>query len=166
MDRNRRKDFFEAMGIIAIVASLIFVGLQVRQEQVIARSQLFSDGIVLLDELHQAFQEPAVTSAYAKMISGSDDLSAEDLIHLDRLLERVAMIYSRECFLVDRGIFVECQNIVRITAELYFGNPHAQSWWRLYGPRRILPDWIDAEIKGVDVDYYRRRIEDTNSGIQ
>ena len=166
MDRDRRKDIFEAAGMLSIIASLIFVGLLVRQDQNIARSQLFSDGIALLDELHQAFQEPAVTSAYAKMLDSPDDLSTEELIHLDRLLERVAIIYARECYLVGRGIFAECENIVKITAELYFGNPHAQSWWRLHGPRNILPDWIDADIRGLDADSYRRRIEDARAGSQ
>ena len=166
MNQNRWKEMFEVVGMLAIVASLIFVGLQVRQDKEIARSQLFTDGIVLLDGLHQSFMEPEIASVYAKMINSPDDLSFEELVQLDGLLEKVVNIYSRECFLMRRGIYVECENIVRITAELYFGNPHAQSWWRLNGPRSVLPEWIDAEIKRVDTDYYRRRIEDTKVAMQ
>ncbi len=166
MNRNRWKEIIDAAGMLAIVASLIFVGFQVRQDQVIARSQLFSDGIMNLSEIHQSAMEPEIARAYAKMINSPDDLSTEELVQLDRLLEVITGIYSRECYLVRRGIFNECENIVRITAKLYFGNAHAQSWWRLNGPRSVLPDWIDAEIKSVDPDYYRRRIEDTKAGMQ
>jgi hypothetical protein len=40
---NKWKDGAELVGIVAIVASLIFVGLQLRQDQTIAGSQVFAD---------------------------------------------------------------------------------------------------------------------------
>jgi len=45
------KDIAELIGIAAIVASLIFVGLQMRQEQQIAMSQVWSDRNQLRSEL-------------------------------------------------------------------------------------------------------------------
>ena len=166
MDSAKLNDWMQIIGIFAVVASLVFVGLQVRQDQAIARSQLFSDSILLFNELQQLVAEPEIARAYAKMINSPDDLSFEELVQLDTLLEMVASLYSRECYLVRIGTFVECENIVRTTAELYFGNPHAQSWWRLNGPRGVVPEWVDAKIKSVDPDYYRRRIEDTKAGMQ
>jgi hypothetical protein len=43
MKTSNWKDAAELVGILAIVASLIFVGLQLRQDQTIAGSQVFAD---------------------------------------------------------------------------------------------------------------------------
>ena len=43
MKSNDWRSVAELIGIAAVVASLIFVGLQLRQEQDIAQSQLFAD---------------------------------------------------------------------------------------------------------------------------
>jgi len=166
MNRIRLKEITDAAGMFAIVASLIFVGIQIRQDHVIARSQLFSDGVMNLSEVYQSAMEPEIARAYAKLINSPDDLSTEELVQLDRLLEVIALLYARECYLVARGIFSACEQIVKLTARPYFGNAHGQSWWRLNGPRSVLPDWVDAEIRSVDPDYYRRRLEDTKAGMQ
>ncbi|MEE8575747.1 MAG: hypothetical protein V3T31_00695 [candidate division Zixibacteria bacterium] len=166
MSQLHWKEVFEMVGLSAIVASLIFVGIQLRQDQIIARSELTSESMGLMIELSQSLKDPAFAKTYAKMLNNPNDLSIEEMVQLDSLLEQVTRNYGRECYLVSRGIFVECAAIVRNTVELYFGNPHAQSWWRLNGPGKRLPDWIDTEIKNVDTDYYRRRLEDTKAGIQ
>ena len=43
MSREQRKELLEAIGFVALIASLIFVGLQIRQEQTIARAQDAAD---------------------------------------------------------------------------------------------------------------------------
>jgi len=40
MIEQRWKDAFELLGLVAIVASLIFVGMEIRQERDLARSDL------------------------------------------------------------------------------------------------------------------------------
>ena len=43
MSREQLKDLLEAIGFLALIASLIFVGLQLRQDRVIARAQDAAD---------------------------------------------------------------------------------------------------------------------------
>ncbi len=47
------KDLIEIVGITAIVASLIFVGLQMRQDQEIAEAQAYIDASAVLTDLNQ-----------------------------------------------------------------------------------------------------------------
>ena len=161
------KDVFEMIGLIAIVASLIFVGIQLRQEHVIARSELTSQSFELLVALDQNLLSPEFAATYAKMLDQSEPLSLEEMVQIDSLLRTVITMYQRECYLKARGIFVECDAIVQSTLSKYFGNWYGQSWWRLNRPELweegdlgSVPNWIDDAIEGLDQDAYQRMIED------
>ena len=159
------KDSLETIGLIAIVASLVFVGFELRQDQVIARSELTSDSFELMIALHQDLLDPGFAATYAKMLDRSEDLSLEEMVQLDSLLGAVRTLYIRECYLQARGIFVECEAIVQDTVEKYFGNWYGQAWWRLNKPKDVdvlgsLPNWIDSKIESLDPNNYRRMLEE------
>lgn len=124
------KNIAELSGIVAIVVSLIFVGFQMRQDQVIARSELTSHSFDLMLGFNQALFDPSFAVTYAKMLNHSEDFTVEEMVRIDSLLNSVILAYSRECYLVNRGIFAECTNILNVTAERYFGNKYARSWLR------------------------------------
>lgn len=162
------KDALEAIGLVAIVASLIFVGVQLRQDQVIARSELTSESFILMIALHKSLLDPEFASTYARMLDRTEDLSLEEMVQIDSLLGAVRTMYIRECYLRNRGIFVECDEIVRDTVEKYFGNWYGQSWWRLNKPRSTddlgsVPDWIDAEIESIDPNKYRQMLKEASA---
>ena len=68
MNERRSKDIFEVVGMLAIVASLIFLGFQVRQDHAIARAELNA----LLVEGSQALLEirtrPEFSRTWVKML--------------------------------------------------------------------------------------------------
>ena len=159
------KSYVELVGFVAIVASLVFVGIQLRQDQVIARSELTSDSFQLMIELDQNLIDPGFANTFAKMLDRSEDLSTAEMVQIDSLLGTVRSLYQRECYLEARGVFVECEQIVRLTMEKYFGNWYGQSWWRLNKPLSAddlgsLPDWIDTEIENMDPNGYRQMLEE------
>ena len=53
MNNSSWKDYAEIIGITAIVASLIFVGLQMRQDQKIAQAQALVDASAVVTDLNQ-----------------------------------------------------------------------------------------------------------------
>ncbi len=71
------KDVVELIGIAAIVASLIFVGLQMKQAQEIASADRFEQRIANLIEMHNTINEYA--NIWAKGNSG-DELNEIDSI--------------------------------------------------------------------------------------
>ena len=166
MNRIQWKELFEAAGMLAIVASLIFVGLQVRQDQVIARSQLFSDGVASVDSFHQALMEPEFAKTYATMLDRPEELSVEEMLQINGLLNQLKNMMKRECYLVERGLFPECANFILPSLRHFFGSKYAQSWWRVNRtPTRYLPDWIDEEIASLETDRIRRGLDDVKAGL-
>mgnify|MGYP001815839083 FL=1 len=158
------RDVAELVGIAAIVASLIFVGVQLRQEQIIARSELTSQSFELQFSLQQSMLDSDMANAYAKMIEGSESLSIGEKIQIDNLLAAARTMYIRECYLQARGVLVECKAIVQETARRYFGNPYGRSWWEANKPEfdegLAIIEWIDDEIERLDPDEYRNLLDD------
>lgn len=86
---NRRystKDIAETIGVIAIVLSLVFVGLQLRQTHEIAVSEVFSASTGHLIEANIAIIENS--DVWVKASFG-EALSTEELLVVDHLVENL-----------------------------------------------------------------------------
>ena len=58
MIEKRWRDLFELVGLLSVVASLIFVGIQLRQDQVLARAELASGSFTVMAILNQTMSYP------------------------------------------------------------------------------------------------------------
>jgi len=159
------KDIAELLGIAAIVASLIFVGVQLRQEQLIARTEMASVSAEIKLQINDKISEPEVAAAYAKMLSAPDELSVVEKIHLHGLLWMVIEAFKRDCFIKDRGIFEECDEQIQSLTPFYFGNEFSQRWWQLNKQDTIyaLPAWVDDHISGLDKDLTLRLLDEKSA---
>ena len=145
----------ELIGIAAIVASLVFVGLQMRQEQVIARSELGAGSFESLASLRQEMTSPEFAATFAKMLEQPAQLTAAEQLQVNAYLDAAKLLIIRECYLYERGIFTECHVIVREYGPYFFGNSYAQAWWRLQSPQNLefLEGWVNDEITSIDPEY-------------
>jgi len=167
MKSRNWRDIAELVGIAAIVASLVFVGIQLRQEQIIARSELTSQSFHLQFALQQSLMNADLAKAYAKMLGGDEELSLDEKIQIDNLLAAARTMYIRECYLEARGVLIECKAIVQETVRRYFGNAYGRSWWFANKPTfdegLAIIDWVDKEIESLDRDAYRQHLENATA---
>lgn len=84
MARVNWRSFAETVGVSAVVASLIFVGLQIRQEQNVAVSQIYQTTMAAQVEIHIAMVEHADLLAKAR---DPDDLTKAERIAVEELIE-------------------------------------------------------------------------------
>ena len=156
----------ELIGIAAIVASLVFVGFQIRQDRILARSELGSGTSEMVVAINDAMAEPEFAKVYAKMLDRPEDLSVDEMLQINRRLKMVHELFVRECYLWDRGVFGGCETVIRFSIPLYFGNRYAQSWWKQTERLPdLIPAWIDEEITSLDPDLERRRLEKIKAGL-
>lgn len=167
MIQDRIKKMIEWVGPVAIVASLVFVGIEVRQDRNLARAELAAQSFDTLAELRLVFTSDEFSTTYAKMLNQPEELTSAEMLQINGILGAVSLMFVRECYLVERGIFEECDNIVRGNAPLFFGNPYAQSWWRVYRqrPDRVGPGWIDNEIAKVDTNIEKVKLNEVLDGL-
>ena len=152
MKSRNWKDTAELFGIAAIVVSLVFVGFQMRQDQVIARSELTSHSFDLMLGFNQSLFDESFAGTFAKMLEHPEELDAREIVRIDSLLNSVTLAYSRECYLVARGIFEECTNILNATADRYFGNQYARSWLEQRKDKmsKLIVDQLEAKLANVE----------------
>ena len=163
MKKTDWKDIAELIGIAAIVASLVFVGVQLRQEQLIARTEMASVSAEIKLQINDKISEPQVAASFSKMLTTPGDLSVSEKIQLHGLYWMLIEAFKRDCFIKDRGIFQECSEQIESLTPFYFGNEYAQQWWQLNKQETIyaLPAWADSHISSLDSDVTLRLLDES-----
>ena len=147
MDSKKLHDWIQIIGIVAVVGSLIYVGLELRQEQRLARADLGSQSFQITAELHLTLTDPDFAKAWTKMLERPDRLTTQERHQVDGVLHAAKTLVMRECYLTDRGVFAECRGLVFNIGPVFFGSDYAQNWWRKNrSDEPMLPGWIDEEI--------------------
>ena len=156
----------ELVGIAAIVASLVFVGLQMRQDHTIARAQLAAGSFESLASLRQEMTGSELAATYAKMLEQPEQLTTMEQLQINAYLDAAKFLIIRECYLYLRGIFTECTVLVGEYGPYFFGSSYAQSWWRLQSPRNLtfLDGEVDDEISSIDPEYNLKELRAIQGG--
>jgi len=161
MINNRWKDAFELLGLVAIVASLIFVGMEIQQERDLARSDLAAQSFENTAAFHMTLSSPDFAKTYAKALQSPNDLTIEEKVQVDGYLRAFVALIRRECYLAAREIFAECSGIIQGIGPSVFGNKYAQAWWKLNKPEvgPYFPEWIGPAITSFDPDSNLKMLE-------
>ena len=158
MNRANWKDIAELVGIAAIVASLVFVGLEMRQQQVLARAELGSQSFEYMRSIRQAFSDTDFARTYVKMLETPSQLTDAEVSMLNGFFHELIQLVERDCYLVGLGVFVNCTSTMNRFYPEYFGNEYAKNWWlstkRVYRPRLV--EQISPVIEQLDHDVSRR----------
>jgi len=170
---KRWRDLFEVIGLSAVVASLIFVGIQLRQDQTIARSELGSGSFAYMAMLNQTITDREFAEIYEKMLDRPQDLSVAEMLQVNGLLNLAIEFVQRECYLVRTTVFVECDAAINEILPRYFGSAYAKSWWNAnklilrgsYGDHEGWVDKVDVQIGNLDSDSTLRYLREINSGL-
>jgi hypothetical protein len=130
MKKTDKKQIAESIGIAAIVASLVFVGMQMQQDRRLARAELGSFALEFRASVDFGMSDPEAGRAWAKMLESPQDLSVAETIQVQGILRSARGMMLRECYLMAMEVFGECESLVGGVAREYFSNEYAQAWWR------------------------------------
>lgn len=127
MQNQKWKSIAEAIGIAAIVASLLFVGLQLRQSQEIAIAETYMSILSSEIEVRNAVSEHA--NLWKKAISGAELDKAEALVFAN-LVANLSSEASRSMNQLRRlGHTRAARNQVHHFASFLYQNPAARQEW-------------------------------------
>ena len=166
MNLSKYRDFAELAGIAAIVASLIFVGHEIRQDHEIARSQLGVGTLAGFQDLNKTLGSSDYIQTYAKILGG-EDLSIEDAMRMDRLLNQLLILIEREGYVYSLGLFPDRTGMIQLAAPMFFGNRYARAWWAQNRTRwrPWIVEQVDLRIgeltEDADKHYYEKILEGT-----
>ena len=120
------KDIAELIGIAAIVASLIFVGVQMRQDRQIAEAQIFAE----FGESHTAWVDLVTTNAavWVRGLNG-DDLSDTETAQFDALAAGY-WVQQRSKYLRSTRLAGRPDFIVVDTANFIYQHKGLRHWYK------------------------------------
>jgi len=165
------KDFAELIGITAIVASLIFVGLQMRQEQKIALAEARDSTLISRFELSEAIKDDVgiwLAGSSGQELSDDERAKFELLVH--QLNDTWFFMYTGMRELQSEE---ELEFLVNRFARILYNNPGALEVWRtnevaytendlLFDAARPSQYWPDAVADSVS--YLERKNVPRDSG--
>ena len=109
MESRKLRDRIEVVGIISVVASLIFVGMETRQSHEISLSQAYQSRVATVVEWNSAFAaNPAALSAYRKSANGAvDEITTEEREALRSMMHGLFHLYDNAHLQYEMGFVPE-----------------------------------------------------------
>ena len=116
---------------VGILAGLVLVGLQLKQDIDLTRIQIFSDATNTRIQMHSALMGENPAPVVMKSLTHPEDLTLSELRIMDAYLlgaineARLRIVLAQEGLRFDT---VEEENVLMF----YFGNTFAQEWWKQF----------------------------------
>jgi len=130
MDTTKLNDWLQVIGIFAVVASLIFVGMEMRQAHKISLSQAYQSRTSAAAEWNSALAaNSSALSALRKSSGGqADDLTNEEYDALSRSMRGVIYLYDNAHYQYQQGFVSEGFWVsTRTSMKILMKNPVANA---------------------------------------
>ena len=99
MKSTNWKEVAELIGIVAIVASLVFVGMQMQQDRVHARAELGAESFANLASMSLELTSAEFATAFAKAIEKPGELTTAEKLQVNGYLDAFTYLVLRDCYL-------------------------------------------------------------------
>lgn len=129
MNSEKLRDWLEIVGIFSVVASLVFVGLQMRQDQTLAEAQQY------IDKAASHVEMSGLIAAHQPVwIKGLDreDLTREDQAKFDQIARSWHVRKLNNYYASLRVSTAESDAIVRSFAIDLYKHPGLRSWFQKF----------------------------------
>ena len=119
MDSAKLNDWMQVVGIFSVVASLIFVGLQMKQTQEIALAAAYQERATSsIDRMIAGASSPEYTSAIAKMDQGDfDSITPQERVSIEQFLAAYIVMVENHHYQYLSGFLPE-EHWLRNVAEM------------------------------------------------
>ncbi len=135
MSSNRLNNWLQIGANIGIIAGLVLVGLQLKQNSDLLRTQLLYEesGRFIASEQALFGEEPA--RIWAKSIERPRELTLEELRVVDAYLYATLEQWRATHMLAQHGLLDDTedwQSRIRDEAAYFLGNEYGRAWWSVY----------------------------------
>jgi hypothetical protein len=121
------------VGNLAVVAGLVVVAIELRQNSIVANGELSSQFQGHWQEMDRSRQDPSFAIVYAKSIEQPEELTLAEKVQLDGYYWTAMDQLDLAQDLVESGLFESpYEEIVRSNVRYIFTTPYARAWWASY----------------------------------
>jgi hypothetical protein len=160
MDSAKLNDWLQVIGLFGVIASLIFVGLQMKQDREIALTERFNARSDTTVQLYMSMADnPVLRTAREKIRNGAgDQLTEDEQAALTYLSQAALTIYENTHFQYVNGYIDDehwNRTVARIKSDIVSGNlrreyDNSRDQWRksLQAVMDELIDEVDSASRG------------------
>ena len=163
MKAGKIGDWLQVIGSFGVIFGLILVALQIQQNTVLVRAELYSNASDAWINIDASKQSENFASVLAKSIVNPEELTAAEILELDGYLFTYIDQLYRDRELYNLGVFdTPLESQVRGSLSDYFGNDFARAWWAetKWKFDFDIVEVIDKEMQSIsisqDIDYIER----------
>lgn len=147
----------------AVVIGLALVFSELNQARVIARTELSVQSSDILNEIFEAERSPDFSRLLLKSRLTPSELTDVERQQIRAFLNQVLLIYFREKYGYDRGIFEEWEGYIYLTAPRYFGYGYGRAFFEVVkkqGNLGPIAETIDSAIQNADAVQFARDLDE------
>ena len=137
----------QAFGFLGVIASLLFVGLEIKQSRDIAHAEIYQHrASMLLDKNLGLVSPEQIEVTLSKIYDGEAELTQFDAVVLDSVMERDFIYFENVHFQYQLGMISEEEwSSTRKLVQFGFLRPCAAPWWE-----RTKGLWRNSFVAEVD----------------
>ncbi|MEM9301937.1 MAG: hypothetical protein AAGE01_07490 [Pseudomonadota bacterium] len=160
------KDWMEFGASTGIIAGLVMVGFQMKQNSELLRTQLLFEEAIYYTQSEEIFLGENPAAVWAKSIEAPEDLSLEEQRVLEAYYWSAHKRWENLYRLSESGLIDdEWRSRVAEEAPYLFGHPYAYAWWQTYSATepddeltRLISSRL-AKLPRFTIDYHREHRE-------
>lgn len=166
MNAQKLNEWLQLAAGIGVIAGLLLVATEIRQNAVMTRAELNSDTMTAMADLSRSKQQEPLAKALAKSYELPLELSTEQRVILAGFYEEAYFQVAREFLFIKRGIYDDGDldgYIVRF-AKTVLSSEYGRAWWEEYkfdlvsGPRlnERIDEWIAQSPPEPEIERHNR----------
>ena len=152
MNKENVIDWFQILGFAGLIASLVFVGLELRQSREIAIADVYQQRAAMLIDVHSiTLTSELLYDMYNRMQAG-ETLNAGDQILFTTALTPIFTYWENNHFQYEMGLLSEEQWLSsRNAIQAMVARPEVQFWWQTERKemRTSFADIVDQAIANL-----------------
>jgi hypothetical protein len=149
MNNSKLSSWLQITANVGIVAGLLLVGVQLKQNSDLLKTQLLYDESRRAVNLETLVVGEDGAEVWAKSISGAKSMSLSEQRIMEALLWSFVEQLRSTRLLAELGLLEDEEWRLRVNSEsaFYLGNEYGKAWWVNYSESNAsLPDDLKAEI--------------------
>lgn len=147
MENDKVSDWLQLLGFGGLIASLVFVGLELRQSREIAIADVYQQRAAMLIDVHSiTLSSELLYDMYNRMQAG-ESLNAGDQLLLSTALTPIFTYWENNHFQYEMGLLSEEQWLSsRNALKAVVQRPEVRAWWQSERKemRKTFTDVVDA----------------------
>ena len=147
MENDRVSDLLQILGFGGLIASLVFVGLELRQSREIAIADVYQQRAAMLIDVHSITLSSELLYDMYNRLQAGEPLNAGDQILLSTALTPIFTYWENNHFQYEMGLLSEEQWLSsRNALKAMVQRPEVRAWWQTERNemRKTFTDVVDA----------------------